>query len=166
MVCIMVGHQQQLPQVRLVCAGRNLPGEVYTGIQSEPLQLVSVSTECSDTLIPRVGRRRGGGFGPVVVRPAAFLVLRVDAKMQDVFLGDAEVLQQLPGRVGKTCGYLPPKIGRESGDNLVEVDVRVSPVEQTGNARADLRVLLRSRSPCPRTPLAEAQARLHARPAR
>jgi hypothetical protein len=165
-VCIMVCYQQQLPQIRLICAGRNLRGEIYIAIQGEPLQLVSVSTECSDTLIPRVGRRRGGGFGPVVVRPAAFLVLRVDAKMQDVFLGDAEVLQQLPGRVGKTCGYLPPKIGRESGDNLVEVDVRVSPVEQTGNARADLRVLLRSRSPCPRTPLAEAQARLHARPAR
>jgi hypothetical protein len=162
----MVCNQQQLPQVGLICARRNLRGEIYIGIQGEPLQLVSVPSECSDTLVPCVGRRRGGGFGPVVVGPAAFLVLRVDAELQNVFLGDAKVLQQLPGRVGKTRRCLPPKIGRESGDDLVEVGVRVSPVEETGNARADFRELLRSRSPCPGTRLGAAQVPTHDRPHR
>jgi hypothetical protein len=81
-------------------------------------------------------------------------------------LGDAQVLHQLPGRVGKTGRCLPAKIRRKSRYNLVEVGVRVAPVEQPSNDRADLKVLLRSRSPYPRTPLAVAQVPTHARPRR
>jgi hypothetical protein len=76
------------------------------------------------------------------------------------------VLQQLPGRVGKAGRYLPPQIGRDSPDNLVKAGVRVLPLEETSKARADLRVLLRSRSPYLRTPLDEEQVPTRDRPRR
>ena len=129
MIRVMIRNQQQLPQVRLICSSRDCRREIYVGVQSKPLQLVSVATEGSDTLIPRGGRGRHRGFGPVVIRPAAFLVLGIDAELEDVFLGYTKVLEQLPGRVGKASRHLPPQIGRDSPNNLVKAGVRVLPVE-------------------------------------
>ena len=166
MVRSMVRHQQQLPQVRLICSSRNFSGQIYFGIQGLPLQGFAVATERGDTFIPGSRRRWGSGLRPVIIRPAAFLVLGLDAELQDVFLGDAKVLEQLPGRVGKTRGNLPAKVGRKSGNNLVEAGMCVLPVEQTRKARADLRALLRNRSPCLGTTLCGAQVRLHGRPPR
>jgi hypothetical protein len=162
----MIGNQQQLPQVRLICSSGNLGGEIYLRIQGQALQLLTVATESSDTLIPGKRGRRGSGFGPVVIRPAPFLVRRIDAELQNVVLGDAKVLEQLPGRVGKACRDLSPETGGESRDNLVEAGMRVVPIEQTSNARADLRVQWRSRSPCPRTPPDEARVQSRAHPHR
>jgi len=129
----------------------------------DPLQLLSVTTESGDTPIPCVGRRRGRGLRPIVIRPAALPVLGIGAELRDILLGDAKVLEQLPDGVGKSQGYLSPKMGRKTGDNLVEAGMRVVPVEQTSKARADLRVLLRSRSPCQGTPPDEARVRSRAR---
>ena len=129
--------------------------EDYAGRATLASSSTAIPSRCCE-LWARLARPRSE-------RTAAFLVLGTGAELQDILLGDAKVLEQLPDGVGKTQGYLSPKMGRKTGDNLVEAGMHVVPVEQTSKARADLRVLLRSRSPCQGTPPDEARVRSRAR---
>ena len=53
-------------------------------------------------------------------------------------LSDAEVLQQLPGRVGKTGRHLPAKLRGKPADNFVEARMRIFPVEQACDGAPDI----------------------------
>jgi len=66
----------------------------------------SVGVDGVDGLLPGGWGGRGGGFGPVVVGPLFLCVvaLGVVAEVEHVLLGDAEVLDDLPGGVRKAFG--------------------------------------------------------------
>ena len=100
MIRVVVGEQQQCAQVGLLLVpGRNARIQI-PGVAGDLFHLLAIAREGGDAGVPRpaVGRRRV--LRPVVVGPlAAVDVLGVDAEIEDVFLRDAHVLEQLPGGV-------------------------------------------------------------------
>src|SRR5262245_1855178 len=88
---IVIDDQQQLTEKSLAAAVRNLCLEIDAGIGGEPLQTLSIGDELANRVLPvgvRRGRRR---LRPVVVRPfLVFLVVRVDAEVEDVALREPQ----------------------------------------------------------------------------
>src|SRR4029434_1228945 len=100
MVGVMVCHEQQFTQVCLTRSVWNASKEVAFGICSKPLKLLSIPLEVGDAPLPLLARWRPVGGGPVVVGPLPLLIRGVAAEVQNVRLGEPQVLQQLPGGVG------------------------------------------------------------------
>jgi len=71
--------------------------------------------------------------GPVVVRPLHGVdVLGIHAEVEDVFLRDAQVLEQLPHAVLESIRARPALVRRHVFERIVQADVRLLPVENPG----------------------------------
>ena len=63
-------------------------------------------------------------------------VLRIHAEVENVGLRDAEVLEQLPGRVLESWRARATFVGGETGNGLVEAGVRFFPIQQPDQVSA------------------------------
>jgi hypothetical protein len=129
----MVSDQEELPQISLTLAVRNGSVEVEGWIGEKPDQRTPVGAESRDALPPRPRARRLRLLGPVVGRPLASAVPRVDAEIEDVGLGQSEVLQELPGGIGKAGGLDSAQARRYARYRPVETDVSILPSEDFGD---------------------------------
>src|SRR5207248_2836405 len=97
-----------------------------------------------DALLPRRRAGRLGRGGPVILGPRALLVGRVAAEVENVELGDPEMLEELPGREREPGRSGTLMRGTHSRDGGVEADVALFPAEellQLGAKRLVLPVL-------------------------
>jgi hypothetical protein len=63
----------------------------------------------------------------------------VHTELEDVFLRDPDVLEELPRRVLEAGRAGAALVGRNAGDSLVEADMRVFPVEDARKLIAECR---------------------------
>jgi hypothetical protein len=94
-----------------------------------------------EALVPGGRRLRLGIARPVVVGPVRLDVVRVAAEVEDVALHDADVLHELPCRVGEPVDAAAAQRGREIGHRVVERRVRLAPGERLRDLRAPARVV-------------------------
>ena len=112
------------------------PGEGFregglVGFSEELEEGLAVGVDGVDGFLPGAWVGRGGGFGPVVVGPLFVVVvaLGVVAEVQHVLLGDAEVLDDLPGGVGEAFGDFAAQGCGEVFYSVVEGGVSVTAFE-------------------------------------
>jgi hypothetical protein len=129
-VGIVVDDEDQLAQIGLTRAVRDAGEQIDFGIRGETLQRLEIAVERSDSGIPSAVRGRRGVCRPVVVGPLHFAIVRVEAEVENIVLRDADVLHDLPRRMRHACRAFTAQTRREAGDRIVEVDVRVTPVER------------------------------------
>ena len=127
---VVVGYQQGLAQDGLPLTMGDGGEEVGGGVGDQLLQGCEVGAKSSEAFFPSVVGRRGVARRPVAGGEVQLFVFGVAAEVEDVPLRDAEVLQQLPGGVGRARGLGGAQLGGPVGDDLVEADVGVAPVEQ------------------------------------
>src|SRR5687767_13072360 len=133
----MVGDEQELADVRLSGAVRDLREQVDRFVDRERLECRAILAERGDRVIPRLVAWRLGRRRPVIVRPGRLLVARVAAEVEDVPLRDAQVLDELPRRMRKAADADAAVPRREPFDGLLEADVRVLPGEDTAKLLAE-----------------------------
>ena len=75
------------------------------------------------------------------------LVGAVHAEVEDVFLREADVFEELPRRVLEAGRAGAAFVRRDAVDGLVEADVRVFPVENAGEVIAEGSRSIRSQEP-------------------
>jgi hypothetical protein len=128
----VIGGEQQLSEIGLPLAMRNRGLELDVGVPAQPLERRTVSLELLDAVVP--GTRASGRrlAGPVIGGPGELPVAGIDAEVEDIMLGDAEVLEQLPGGVGKSPRVLAPQCIGQIGHGGVEARVGIFPGEQLG----------------------------------
>ena len=92
----------------------------------------AVGVDGVDGFLPGAGVGWGGGFGPVVVGPLFLFVvaLGVVAEVEHVLLGDAEVLDDLPGGVGQALGDFAMQGGGKVFYGVFEGGVGVTAFEE------------------------------------
>ena len=79
-----------------------------------------------------------GDLRPIVVRPFhRVLVVRVDAEVEDVFLRNPHVLEQLPWGMLEANRDGATLVGRDSVHSFIESNVRFFPVEGTRQVIAE-----------------------------
>jgi hypothetical protein len=112
--------------------------EVGAGVLDEGFEVFEVGVDRGDGLVPGVGIGRLVVFGPVVVGPLDGVVAagRGCGEVEDVALGDAEMLEKLPGRVRKICRNGTAEIGGEIFDGFVEGDVGLTAFKERGQLLA------------------------------
>lgn len=138
MVRRMIGDEKELTQVGLTLTGWNRREKIYPGVQRQLLQCLAVLLDRGHTLVPRFGRRWRRALGPVIGRPVELFVRGIATELQNVMLGQPNVFQQLPGRVGEATRHFSPKVRPKSGDSLLEADVSVLPIQEARESGADL----------------------------
>ena len=130
MVRVVIGDEHELANVRLSRAVRDRAEEVDGGIRRKILQCVAVASEGGDALVPGGGCRGRSGARPIIFE-LPLDVLRIPTEIQDVALADAQMLEQLPGRVLSAFRLCPSGAFRNSLDHRIEGNVRVLPAEET-----------------------------------
>src|SRR5262245_24198600 len=107
MIRVVIDHEQQRSNVCLLLLTRRDRGEEVDGdVLGEALQRLAVGLELLHARVPRrrVWWRRISW--PVIVRPIQRMhVLRIDTEVEEIFLCETHVLQQLPDRVLKARWY-------------------------------------------------------------
>lgn len=99
MVSVVIGGDEDLPQdVVPRLAVRNLRVEVGFRVLDKVYECLPVMQELLDRLLPRGAVGLLACLRLVLVRPVEVLVLRIDDVVEDVPLGNADVLQQMPER--------------------------------------------------------------------
>src|SRR5690606_29924363 len=73
----------------------------------------------------------GAFVGPVISRPLPFLVRRIDAELENVALGQSQMLEKLPERMWMIRRAHAPRFLRHAVEHLLEAGVRVLPAEDT-----------------------------------
>lgn len=114
------------------------PGEggVQRSMADEFFEGGAVAMDLAEGFGPGFGIGRRGGPVPVVVGPFQGLVggfsveVAVLAEVEDVALGDADVFDDLPSRVGQTLRDNAAKPGGDGFDGAVEGDMGLSDIEQ------------------------------------
>src|SRR5262245_12758629 len=101
MVGVVVGDEQNRTQVGLpIVAGRDGGEEIEIRPLDQLSQFLAIGLEVVDAPAPGESVRRCRIFRPVVVWPREVVdVLVVRTEVEKIFLGEAEVLEQLPWRV-------------------------------------------------------------------
>src|SRR6185436_3827115 len=130
MVGRVVCDQEKLAQVSLLVTGRNFREEIDSGIEGQLLQCLPILPDGRHALVPGSCRRWRGALGPVIDGPVELLVGWISAELQNVVLGNTDVLQQLPGRVGEAARRPTSKIRWQGGHDFLETRVGVLPIQQ------------------------------------
>jgi hypothetical protein len=102
--------------------------EIGAGILDEGFEVLEVGGDKGYRLLPGVGRWGLGGLRPIVVGPCDGMVATGGGRreVEDVALGDAQVLEELPGGVGQVGWNGATVLGREVSDGFVEGDVSLT----------------------------------------
>ena len=136
MVGRVVGGEEEFAQQGLAAAVGDGREQVAGGVAGDLGKGIAVAADGFDAGVPRLrGGRRGPG-GPVVVGPAGLLVVRVQAEVEQVVLGEADVFEQFPERVRQPVGALAALGRRHVGHGFVERRVRLAPREHVGEGVA------------------------------
>ena len=158
-VCVVIGDQEGFAEDRV---GRLLGlgvadwfEEIDRGVRDQIHHRLKVGPECGDGLVPGCGARRRVGGGPVAVGELGGGVLWVDAVAENIPLGDSHVLDQTPGSVGKTWGFLAAKLGWQAGDRLFEIEVAVTAFQQLDEVLSQGDIRLHGGYPCATDSLSE-----------
>ena len=128
----VIRNQQDGAKVGLVAFASGDIGSQIFHVTRKCFQLLAGARERPNAFLPgRVAWRRWSR--PVVVGPFQSVgVIRVDAKVENVFLRQPDVLEQLPGRVLETGCSSTAFVDRNPVDRPVERHVCVFPIENTG----------------------------------
>src|SRR5437763_5234612 len=118
-LCQVIGRvidcYQHRAQIGLPRSMRNFRRQIYVTVGCESFQRHTVLPPAGDRLIPRLLAGRGSAGGPIVLRPAElFLVGGILDEVEQIVLGDANVLDELPDRMGKSRWALSAQLGSES----------------------------------------------------
>ena len=108
-------------QIGLSSSAGDLRREIQLALGGEALERHSILLPSGDALVPRLlGRRRSRGW-PIAVRPfELFLVVRIHDEIEQVVLGDSNVLEQLPHRVRETGRSLAAELWGKSPDRVLQ----------------------------------------------
>jgi hypothetical protein len=63
-------------------------------------------------------------------------IFRVHAEVEEIFLREAHVLEQLPQTMVESGNACPPPVGGQAFDRFVESDVRFFPIKDAYEVRA------------------------------
>jgi hypothetical protein len=135
----VVGDEERFAKKVLTFAPAEGLGEIGVWFGDESFKGFAVFADGGDAGIPGAGGGWLGRFGPVVVRPLDGVVAAGGwrGEVEDVALGDTEVLEKLPGGVGQAVGDFAAKVGREILDCVVEGGVGLATFEEGEKLGAD-----------------------------
>ena len=102
---VVVGDQHKLAQVGVAGGVRQLGQQVDLRILYEQGELLLVGGEGFQAALPIVRRRRGPGGGPVAGGPFRRFVVGIGDEVQNIFLRDAQMLNQMPNCRARAAGW-------------------------------------------------------------
>src|SRR5450759_3034351 len=105
-VGVVVAHQAHLTEDGVPRGVRDRCEQVGGGIGHELVERRAVGPETLDRQRELLGRRSGVARRPVLLRPAGREVRAAPDVVEDVPLGDPDVLEHVPGRVGDVGRWL------------------------------------------------------------
>ena len=130
-VSVVVGDDPDLAQERVPRAARDDREQVATLVGHHRPDRGAIGKEARHARIPGGAGRGRGGVRPVLIGPRSFDVVGVRDVVEDVRLGQAEVLDEVPwGVVDVRRPAIHVRI-REVCDGRLEGHVSVEPVEQS-----------------------------------
>jgi len=125
MVSVVIGEEKSFVQQGLVVGVRDRGKQIAFGIFDLGGELFQVGVKRSDAFLPGFFVGRFGRFGPIARREIGRNVLGIEGVLDDVPLGDAEMLEEFPGRVRSALGAPAAKIGGEVFHRGVEGGVSI-----------------------------------------
>ena len=129
MIGVVVGQEHRLAGDRLAVAPGDARQQIGPGIFDQRQHRLEICWERFDGIRPCGITGRLVGCRPIPVRPIGRFVLCIAAELEDVVLGDAEVLEEAPGGVRGFARFFAAKRRGEIGDGIVEGDVGVAAFE-------------------------------------
>jgi hypothetical protein len=133
MISGVVGDEKRFAKEILAVAPAEGLEEVGFGPGDEGFEVFEVFVDGCDGGVPGVGGRRLGRFGPVIGGPLQRVIATGGRRgeVEDVALGDAEVLEELPGRVGEIGWNGAAMFGGEIFDGFVEGGVGLAAAKES-----------------------------------
>ncbi len=129
-VGVVIGDQQSLAQQRLAVAPGELDEEVARRILNQVAHRLEVPAKSLDAGLPRAVVRWRIVRRPIALGPRRRDVLGVAAELEDVPLGDPQVLDQPPRGVRLPLRPDAPQCGRQALHRGVEVEVGIAAAQQ------------------------------------
>ena len=120
-VRIVVSHQQYFPQQRLARTMFEPRRQIRIRVGNQFFHGLRVFLELRHAGVPSGIIWRRFGARPVVVGPRLLFVVGIAAEIENVFLRDPQVLQQLPRCVRRSRDLLAAKFRREALDRGIEI---------------------------------------------
>jgi hypothetical protein len=136
-ISIVVCHQERFTKQGLSFAMRNFGGEIASRIGDQLAYGFKVSEDLFHAFVPGFVAGRRFGFGPVFVRPLGRRVFGIFAELKDVPLGNADMLQQLPGSVRTAIRLAAAQFAGEVFERLAQINMRFSLGKQVDDVLAD-----------------------------
>jgi hypothetical protein len=132
MVGVVIGDEEGFAQKILAFAPAEWFVKVGRGIFDKSDEVFLVAVDGSDGLIPGMRGRWFGRLRPVVLRPTHGVVTAGGRRgeVKNVALGDAKVLQELPGRVGEIRWNGAAEVDGKILNGIFEGSMRLAAVEQ------------------------------------
>ncbi len=129
----VVGDEQGFAEKILAVAPAEGLEEIGFGLADEGFEVFEVLANGGDGGVPGVCGGWLGRFRPVRVGPLEGMIAACGwrAEVEDVALGDAEMLEQLPGGVGEIGWHGAAMFDREIFDGFVEGDVGLASAEES-----------------------------------
>lgn len=128
---VVVSHEQSLAQDSLAVAVRNLGEQVGGFVGYQLAHRLEIRPERPETLFPSFFVRRRSRARPITLGKIRGLVLWVARELEDVPLGDSQVLEDFPRRVLRAFEPRASQFGREILENCIEIRVSVPALEET-----------------------------------
>jgi hypothetical protein len=144
MVGGVVGYEESFAEEVLAVSPPEWLEEIGFGIFDEGDKTFEVTVDSFDGVVPGVVVGRLRVPGPVVVGPLDGVIAarRWRGEAEDVALGDAEMLKELPGGVGEVGWNGGTEVGGEVLDGVVEGGVGLATFKQRDELLAQWCVLV------------------------
>lgn len=120
-VGVVIGRQQEFPQVGLIVTVRDNGQHVKLWIVKENEQISEILLEGVNFVSPIL--RRAVPVGPVSVRPFDVVIVRVPHEIENVALGKPQVPQQLERGVRQTVDALVDALDGKAVQHVIQRDV-------------------------------------------
>jgi hypothetical protein len=143
MISGVVGDEKRFAKKILAIAPAEGLEEIRVGFRDESFEEFEILADGGDGCVPGVRGGRLGGFGPILVGPLKRVVAACGrrGKLEDVALRDAEVFEELPGRVGEVGWDGAAMLDGKVFDCVVEGGVGLASVEEVEDLLAELGLL-------------------------
>ena len=129
-ICIVVGDQQSLTKDCLPVAVRERSKQIRLGVGDQIHHGLQISPERGDRLVPCFRSWWGIALRPVTVGEIGRDVMRIDAELKDVPLGDSHVLDQPPRREWQAWRLGSAELNWHASGRLLEIEMGVTASEQ------------------------------------
>jgi hypothetical protein len=124
-VGVVIGDEQRFAKDSLTAAMRNFREQIGLGIQDELLHCLEVALNDLGALVPSCRAGRRCAFRPVACGPIRRDMFRIPRELEDVPLGEADMLEQFPSGVRGAGRFCASKVQGQAGNCLLEIEVRV-----------------------------------------